>query len=318
MEEVVTLQLEAPLALVTLNRPKSLNALNSEVYRQLVAILRRVEGMDTIKAVILTGAGDKAFAAGADIAQMVHEDSMAARRLSGLCHEAAGLLENMRQVTIAAVNGYALGGGCELTLACDIRIAAEQARFALPEVTLGIIPGGGGTQRLARLIGAGRAKEMIFTGDQIDAQEAWRIGLVNHVVPKEDLLETCRTLGKKIASRASYAVYLAKTAINSSQEIDLKNPKTNRKNAGFTDEEREKFTRLLDAGFIDTWRYFNPDLEGVYSWWSYRFSARQKNAGWRIDYFCVSDSLKDRLVSAAIHTDVMGSDHCPVEVVIGD
>ena len=223
MEEVVTLQLEAPLALVTLNRPKSLNALNSEVYRQLIAILRRVEGMDDIKAVILTGAGDKAFAAVADIAQMVHEDSMAARRLSGLCHEAAGLLENMRQVTIAAVNGYALGGGCELTLACDIRIAAEQARFALPEVTLGIIPGGGGTQRLARLIGAGRAKEMIFTGDQIDAQEAWRIGLVNHVVPKEDLLETCRTLGKKIASRASYAVYLAKTAINSSQEIDLKN-----------------------------------------------------------------------------------------------
>ena len=112
MEEVVTLQLEAPLALVTLNRPKSLNALNSEVYRQLIAILRRVEGMDDIKAVILTGAGDKAFAAGADIAQMVHEDSMAARRLSGLCHEAAGLLENMRQVTIAAVNGYALGGGC--------------------------------------------------------------------------------------------------------------------------------------------------------------------------------------------------------------
>ena len=223
MEEVVTLQLEAPLALVTLNRPKSLNALNSEVYRQLIDILRRVEGMDDIKAVILTGAGDKAFAAGADIAQMVHEDSMAARRLSGLCHEAAGLLENMRQVTIAAVNGYALGGGCELTLACDIRIAAEQARFALPEVTLGIIPGGGGTQRLARLIGAGRAKEMIFTGDQIDAQEAWRIGLVNHVVPKEDLLEACRTLGKKIASRASYAVYLAKTAINSSQEIDLKN-----------------------------------------------------------------------------------------------
>ena len=156
MEEVVTLQLEAPLALVTLNRPKSLNALNSEVYRQLIAILRRVEGMDAIKAVILTGAGDKAFAAGADIAQMVHEDSMAARRLSGLCHEAAGLLENMRQVTIAAVNGYALGGGCELTLACDIRIAAEQARFALPEVTLGIIPGGGGTQRLARLIGARR------------------------------------------------------------------------------------------------------------------------------------------------------------------
>ena len=100
------------------------------------------------------------------------------------------------------------------------------------------------------------------------------------------------------------------------QEIDLKNPKTNRKNAGFTDEERGKFTDLLSAGFIDTFRYFYPDLEGIYSWWSYRFSARAKNAGWRIDYFCVSESLKDRLVSASIHTDIMGSDHCPVELVV--
>ncbi len=100
------------------------------------------------------------------------------------------------------------------------------------------------------------------------------------------------------------------------REIDLKNPKTNRKNAGFTDEEREDFTALLNAGFIDTFRYFYPDAEGIYSWWSYRFSARAKNAGWRIDYFCVSESLKDRLESAAIHTEVMGSDHCPVEVVL--
>lgn len=100
------------------------------------------------------------------------------------------------------------------------------------------------------------------------------------------------------------------------QEIDLKNPKTNRKNAGFSDEEREDFGKLLDAGFIDTFRYFYPDMEGIYSWWSYRFSARAKNAGWRIDYFCVSEELKERLVSAAIHTEVMGSDHCPVELVI--
>jgi exodeoxyribonuclease-3 len=100
------------------------------------------------------------------------------------------------------------------------------------------------------------------------------------------------------------------------KEIDLKNPKANRKNAGFSDEEREKFSSLLDAGFIDTYRYFYPDLEGVYSWWSYRFSARQKNAGWRIDYFCVSESLKDRLERVAIHTEVLGSDHCPVELVI--
>ena len=100
------------------------------------------------------------------------------------------------------------------------------------------------------------------------------------------------------------------------REIDLKNPKTNRKNAGFTDEERGKFSALLDAGFIDTYRHFYPDTEGVYSWWSYRFKAREKNAGWRIDYFCVSESLKDRLVSASIHTEIMGSDHCPVELVI--
>ncbi|HIX52207.1 MAG TPA: exodeoxyribonuclease III [Candidatus Lachnoclostridium stercoripullorum] len=100
------------------------------------------------------------------------------------------------------------------------------------------------------------------------------------------------------------------------REIDLKNPKTNRKNAGFTDEEREDFTALLDAGFIDTFRYFYPDAEGIYSWWSYRFKAREKNAGWRIDYFCVSESLKDRLESASIHTEVYGSDHCPVEVVL--
>ena len=214
--EFIKLSLEEELAVVTIDRPKSLNALNSQVYREIIATLRQVEAMDQVKVVILTGAGEKAFAAGADIAQMVHEDAVAG-------HEAANLLESIRQVTIAAVNGFALGGGCELTLACDLRIAADHARFALPEVTLGIIPGGGGTQRLARIIGVGRAKELIFTGDQIDAQEAYRLGLANHVVPRDELMETCRALGKKIASRASYAVFLAKTAINSSQEIDLKN-----------------------------------------------------------------------------------------------
>ena len=127
---------------------------------------------------------------------------------------------NTGATNVARLCGFRWG---VLTLACDLRIAADHARFALPEVTLGIIPGGGGTQRLARIIGVGRAKELIFTGDQIDAQEAYRLGLANHVVPRDELMETCRALGKKIASRASYAVFLAKTAINSSQEIDLKN-----------------------------------------------------------------------------------------------
>ena len=129
----------------------------------------------------------------------------------------------MRQVTIAAVNGYAFGGGCELTLACDIRIAAENARFALPEVTLGIIPAGGGTQRLGRLIGVVRAKELIFTGDQIDAQEAYRLGLANHVVPVDALHDTCQALAEKIASRAGYAVSMAKACVNASMDMDVAN-----------------------------------------------------------------------------------------------
>lgn len=221
--ELVKLQLEAPLAVMTIDRPDCLNALNSQVYEEMIALLRQVEAMDDIRVVILTGAGEKAFAAGADIAQMVHQDALGGRHMSDLCHRTADLLENMRQVTIAAVGGYALGGGCELTLACDIRLAAENARFALPEVTLGIIPAGGGTQRLSRLIGVGRAKELIFTGDQIDAQEAYRLGLVNRVVPRAELMDACRALGEKIASRASYAVSLAKSAINSSLDIDRKN-----------------------------------------------------------------------------------------------
>ncbi|MDD7290046.1 MAG: enoyl-CoA hydratase-related protein, partial [Clostridiales bacterium] len=150
--EFVKLSIQENVAVVTIDRPKSLNALNNQVYEEIIAHLEAVEANDQIKAVILTGAGSKAFAAGADIAQMVHQNAMEGRHLASLCHRSADLLETMRQVTIAAVNGYALGGGCELTLACDIRVAAENARFALPEVGLGIIPGGGGTQRLSRIV----------------------------------------------------------------------------------------------------------------------------------------------------------------------
>ena len=217
------LTIEAPIAVLTIDRPECLNALNSQVYRDIVAAMANVRERDDVKVVILTGAGEKAFAAGADIAQMVDESPQAGRKLAGLCHAAADALESARQVTIAAVNGYALGGGCELTLACDLRIASEKAKFGLPEVTLGIIPGGGGTQRLPRLIGMGRAKELIFTGGVIDAKEADRIGLVNRVVPHDDLMDTCRALAKTIAKNASYAVSLAKEAINSSGDTDLKN-----------------------------------------------------------------------------------------------
>ena len=212
--EYIRLTVEGPIAVVTIHRPACRNALNSQVYREIIAALQDVRDWDDVRVVLLTGAGDKAFAAGADIAQMVQESPQSGRRLSALCHEAAELLETMRQVTIAAVNGYALGGGCELTLACDLRIASDRAKFGLPEVTLGIIPGGGGTQRLPRLI---------FTGGVIDAKEADRIGLVNRVVPHDDLMDTCRSLAKTIAQNAGYAVSLAKEAINASGDTDLKN-----------------------------------------------------------------------------------------------
>ena len=206
---------------LTLNRPEVRNALSPEMWRDISAAVRQARLDDAVQVVVVTGAGDKALASGADIQEL--HDRYYMDQMIGTATTALKDLEDLYKPVICAVNGYALGGGCELTLACDLRIAADHARFALPEVTLGIIPGGGGTQRLARIIGVGRAKELIFTGDQIDAQEAYRLGLANHVVPRDELMETCRALGKKIASRASYAVFLAKTAINSSQEIDLKN-----------------------------------------------------------------------------------------------
>lgn len=221
--EVVRMERRGVAAWLTIDRPECLNALNEQVHEELLTHLERIRDDDSIRAVILTGGGDRAFAAGADIKMMVRQDAIEARHLARLGHHTAEVLETMRQVTIAAVNGYALGGGCELTLACDIRIAAENARFALPEVTLGIIPAGGGTQRLPRLIGVGRAKELIFTGDQIDAQEAYRLGLVNRVVPKEELRDTCQALAEKIASRAGYAVSMAKACVNASMDLDVAN-----------------------------------------------------------------------------------------------
>ena len=223
MYEHLLFEIKDSIAYITINNPKSLNALNTATLTELNKCLAQLEKRKDARVVIVTGSGAKAFVAGADISEMVNATSEEGRTMALLADEAFCRLERMPQVSIAAVNGYALGGGCELAMACDIRIAADSAVFGQPECGLGILPGFGGTQRLPRLIGKGRAKELIFTGDQIDAQEAYRLGLANHVVPRDELMETCRALGKKIASRASYAVFLAKTAINSSQEIDLKN-----------------------------------------------------------------------------------------------
>lgn len=198
-------EIEDGIAVITINRPKSLNALNSETLAELGDIAAAIEKAKDVKVVILTGSGQKSFVAGADISEMVNATPMEGRAMALLAAETFKKFENMPQVTIAAVNGYALGGGCEISMCCDIRIAAENAKFAQPEVNLGILPGFGGTQRLPRLIGKGRAKELIFTTDQIDAQEAYRIGLANKVVPQEELLDYCKAMAKKSCQKQALA-----------------------------------------------------------------------------------------------------------------
>ncbi|HJC50123.1 MAG TPA: enoyl-CoA hydratase/isomerase family protein [Candidatus Anaerostipes avistercoris] len=217
----VIMEVNDEIALVTINRPKSLNALNSETLAELDQCFDEISTRKDIKVLILTGSGQKAFVAGADISEMVNATPAEGRQMGMLAKQAFLKLETMPQVTIAAVNGYALGGGCEISMACDIRIASDNARFGQPETGLGILPGFGGTQRLARLIGKGRAKELIFTCDQIEAQEAYRIGLANKVVPQDELIDTCKKMAAKIISKGSYAISLAKEAINTGMDTDL-------------------------------------------------------------------------------------------------
>ncbi len=209
------------IAHVTINRPKSLNALNSETLRELNECLSELSGNSEVRVIILTGAGEKSFVAGADISEMVHATAAEGRAMGLLAYETFGKLENMPQVTIAAVNGFALGGGCEIAMACDIRVAAENAKFGQPECGLGILPGFGGTQRLPRLVGKGRAQELIFTCDMIDAAEAYRIGLANRVVPQSELLPACEKMARKIMANGPFAVSLAKQAINTGLDTDI-------------------------------------------------------------------------------------------------
>ena len=223
------LEIDGQIAVLSISRPAALNALNSETLDELTEVLTDIEANDDVKVLILTGGPDKkdnpykSFVAGADIKEMVNFSAADGRKFGMRASVPFFKLMNMRQVTIAAVNGFALGGGCEIAMACDIRIASESALFGQPEVGLGIIPGFGGTQRLARLVGMGRAKELIFTGSNIDAQEAYRIGLVNKVVPNEELMDTAKKMASKIASNASFAVSIAKAAINNGYDMDIKN-----------------------------------------------------------------------------------------------
>ena len=217
----ILVEIESNIATVTFNRPKALNALNQETMQEALACFRELKSNDAVQVVIVTGTGTKAFVAGGDIAFMRELTPLTARKFGLLGQELTNAIEGLGKPVIAAVNGFALGGGCELALACDIRLASDNAKFGQPEVNLGVIPGFGGTQRLPRLIGRGRASEIIFTADIIDATEAYRIGLVNRVVPQDQLLPACRQMAAKIISRGTVAVRLSKDAINNGMEMDL-------------------------------------------------------------------------------------------------
>lgn len=209
------------VATVTINRPDKLNALNAQAKSELKALFTEIKSDANVDVVILTGAGEKSFVAGTDIGELTALNAVTGKEFSAKGQEVFDAIENLGKPVIAAVNGYALGGGCELALACHIRVAAENAKFGQPEVNLGIIPGYGGTQRLARLIGRGRAMEMILTGNPIDAQEALRIGLVNKVVLQSELMNTATAMAVAIAGKGQIAIRMALKAVNMTEETTL-------------------------------------------------------------------------------------------------
>ena len=217
----IVVEKENQIATVTINRPKALNALNKDTLLELLCCFQGLAEDSEIKVVILTGAGEKAFVAGADISFMQQLNASEGREFGRLGHKVMNAIENSPQPVIAAVNGFALGGGCELSLACDMRFASDNAKFGQPEVNLGVIPGFGGTQRLPRLIGKGLANELLFSGNIIDAVEALRIGLINRIFPQENLLDECKKLAATISSRSPAAVRLCKEVVNNGVEMDL-------------------------------------------------------------------------------------------------
>ncbi len=207
------------LLTITIDRPKVLNALNAQTVDELRQAFEAARDDENVKCVILTGSGEKAFVAGADIAELATMTPITGKEIAEKGQRTFLYIERFPKPVIAAINGFALGGGCELALACHIRIASEKASLGLPEVTLGIIPGYGGTQRMARLLGKGKALELILTGDRINAAEAERIGLVNKVVPADQLLATAEEMARKIASRGPLAVRAAIDAVMSGSEM---------------------------------------------------------------------------------------------------
>ena len=247
--EFITYEVEGQVGIITINRPKALNALNSAVLDELDASIDGVD-LDAVRCLILTGAGEKSFVAGADIAEMSTLTKEEGEAFGKKGNDIFRKIETLPIPVIAAVNGFALGGGCEISMSCDIRICSDNAVFGQPEVGLGITPGFCGTQRLARLVGPGMAKQMIYTARNIKADEAYRIGLANKVVPQEELLDTCKAMAKKIMSKGSYAVSLAKQAINTGMDTDLASGLTLEANlfglSFSTDDKKEGMTAFLE------------------------------------------------------------------------
>ena len=207
------------IRIITIDRPQVLNALNAQTVQEIGEAFHAARYDDSVKCVILTGSGEKAFVAGADINELAQQTPMSGKNTAESGQRVFLNIERFPKPVIAAINGFALGGGCELALACHIRIASEKAQIGLPEVTLGIIPGYGGTQRMARLLGKGKALELILTGDRIGAAEAERIGLVNRVVPPSELMPACEELARKIMARGPLAVRAAIEAVMSGSEM---------------------------------------------------------------------------------------------------
>jgi len=218
--ETILVERRGPVAIITINRPEKRNALNIQTRTEGAAVLDDLRADDSVRVVVFTGAGDKAFIAGADIAEFANRTAITQREVM-LDRGLFNSIDTMPKPVIAMINGYCLGGGCELALACDIRVASEKAAFGQPEINLGIMPGGGGTQRLTRLIGEGKAMELILTGEIIDAQTALTLGLVNHVVPADQLETKTMEIANRIAEKSPIALRLAKEAIKLASRSNL-------------------------------------------------------------------------------------------------
>jgi enoyl-CoA hydratase len=246
----ILLSVEGETGILMINRPKAMNALNMETLQDIQMGVQEVKDHPEIKVLIITGQGEKAFIAGADIAEMKGMNSIEALNFSKLGHLTLKMIEDLDRPVLAAVNGFALGGGTELALACDFIYASENAVFGQPEVTLGIFPGFGGTQRLPRLIGKGKAKELIMTGKRISAQEAFQLGIVNRVFPQASLMEETKKVASQIAAYGAVAVRLAKMVINSGFNMDLTEACSLESYAfslGFTTEDqKEGMTAFLE------------------------------------------------------------------------